>query len=72
MQCEEYCMRVRCDNLREFACQLTSSWPLARMEWRVWAALLGQDPVNPFNTFNQASPVRDPECVFWSNAPTLL
>ena len=36
-------------NLREFACQLTSSWPLARVERRVWAALPGHDLANPLN-----------------------
>ena len=58
--------------LREFACELTSSWPPARVEGRVWGArgaLLGQDPPNPVNPVNPASV---PECVFWSNTPTLL
>ena len=45
-------------NLREFACELTSSWPPTRMEGRVLAALLGQ---NPLNLANLASV---PECVF--------
>ena len=53
-------------DLREFACELTSSWPPARVEGRVWGALLGQDPLNPVN------PASVPECVFWSNTPTLL
>ena len=56
-------------NLREFACELTSSWPPVRVEGRVWAALLGKDPANPLNPLN---PVSVPECVFWSNTPTLF
>ena len=47
--------------------ELTSSWPSARVEGRVWAALLGKDPLNPANPLN---PLSVPECVFWSNSPT--
>ena len=36
-------------SFEEFASELTSSWPLARVEGRVWAALLRQDPANPPN-----------------------
>ena len=32
--------------LREFACELTSSWPPARAEGMVWDALLGQHLAN--------------------------
>ena len=52
--------------LREFACEVTSSWPPARVEGSVWAARLGQDPAN------LANPLCVPECVFWTNAPILL
>ena len=61
--------------MREFACQLTSSWPPARVEGRVRAAVLGRDPANPANPASPANPVnplRVPECVFWSNTPTLF
>ena len=66
---------VEINRLREFACELTSSWPPARVEGRVWGALLGQDPANPVNPVNPLNPVNPasvPECVFWSNTPTLL
>ena len=59
-------------NLREFAGELTSSWPPARVEGRVWAALLGQDPANPANLADPANPANRasvPECAFWSNPP---
>ena len=49
--------------LREFACELTSSWPPAREERRVWAALLGKDPLNLVSVL---------EYVSWSNTPTFL
>ena len=45
------------NDLREFACELTSSWPPPRVEGRVWAALLGWDPPNP------ANPLSVPACV---------
>ena len=38
------------------------------MEGRVWAALLGQDQLNPANPVSRASV---PECVFWSKATVL-
>ena len=40
-----------------------------RVEGRVWAALLGKDPLNLPNPANLASV---PECVVWSNTPTLF
>ena len=48
-------------NLREFACQLTPSWPRERVDGRVWAALLDKNPVNLANPVNS---LRIPECVF--------
>ena len=39
----------------ELACQLTSSWPPARAEERVWAALLGEDLANLPNPANLAN-----------------
>ena len=54
-------------NLMEFACELTSSWPPARVEGRVLAALLSQDPANPANTVNLTdllNPLSVPECLF--------
>ena len=56
----------------EFACELTSSSPPARVEGRVWAALLGKDPPNLPNPANPANPPSVPECVFWSNTLTLF
>ena len=43
-----------------------NSWPAARVEVRVWGALLGQNPANQVNPLNRLSV---PECVFWSNTP---
>ena len=40
-----------------------SSWPLALVERRVWAALLGKDPLNPLSV---------PKCMFWSNTLALF
>ena len=48
------------------------------MEGRFWATPLGQDPLNPvypvipLNLVNPLNPLSVPECVFWSNRPTLL
>ena len=39
--CSRYLAMTVDADLREFACELTSSWPPARVEGRVWAALLG-------------------------------
>ena len=52
--------------MREFACELTPTWPPVRVEGRTWAALLGQDRANPANRASVH------ECVFWSNTPTLF
>ena len=47
----------------------TSSWPLVRVEGRVWAALLGQNLANLLNLVN---PVSVPECLFWNNPLTFF
>ena len=62
-------------SLREFACELTSSWPPALVEGRVWAALVGQNPANRVNLIHPlkpANPVSVPECAFWRNSPTFF
>jgi len=35
--------------LRKFACELMSSWPLARVEGRAWATVSGPLPVDPLD-----------------------
>ena len=57
--------------MRKFACKLTSLTP-ARVEGRVWAALLGKDPLNPANPLNPLNPLSVPECVFWGGAPAFF
>ena len=41
----------------------------ARVKERVWAALLGQDLLNPLNLASLSNSVSVPESAFWHKAP---
>ena len=48
-------------DLREFACELTSSWPPARVEGRVLATVSGPLPLDPLDPVDLVDPAQNSE-----------
>ena len=70
-------VQERANNLSELACQLTSSWPLARVSRR--SGLHFQARICSIQLVCLIRLIRYPltplgvsKCMFWSNSPTLL